>query len=727
MTVANTISGLAPNVRWSDMADTEHFVQFYEHDAALLDSVDGYVKEGLAKGAAAIVIATREHLDQLERKWEHAGLNLTAARARGQYFSFEAAETVSKLLLDDWPQSKRFADVIGSVIAEASSRYSRVVAFGEMVALLWRDGKQSAAIHLEELWNHLREKHSFALFCAYPMSECAAHGTDAEPFRGVCSAHTRVIPAESYTGLTQATERLAEISQLQQKARALESEVRERRSVEGELARRERELTDFLENALEGLHRVGPDGTIQWANKAELSLMGYTTEEYIGHSITEFHADADVIADILRRLRAGEDLYDQPARLRCKDGSIKHVLIHSNALWDDGKFVHSRCFTRDVTDRTRLEEEVRKKLQQLAEVDKRKDEFLAMLGHELRNPLAAIRSLAELMRRTEPHPDPKHLQRCEMLSRQVQQMGRLVDDLLDASRITQGKITLRQEPLEFMAVVARAIETSRPEINARGHRLTVLMPEEPVRIRGDLARLVQVLGNVLNNAAKYTPKGGHIHVSASQSDGKVELRVRDNGVGIAPELLPRVFDLFSQADQTLERSEGGLGIGLALVRRIVELHKGEVSAFSDGPGAGSEFVLRLPLLDEAPIERKEHQPVLPVRPKKILVVDDNRDAAESLAALLRLDGHETATAFDGQEALVAVRLLAPEVVLLDIGLPRMNGYEVAQRLRESGSSARLIALTGYGQPEDRERAYRVGFNHHLVKPVDPQALAQVLV
>jgi PAS domain S-box-containing protein len=595
-----------------------------------------------------------------------------------------------------------------------------------MVALLWKNGKESAAIRLEELWNELQKKHSFALFCAYPMSECTREA-HAEPFRGVCTAHSRVIPAESYTALIQPSERLAEISQLQQKALSLESEVRERRATQRALARRERELADFLDNSLEGLHKVGPDGTIQWANAAELRLLGYSAQEYVGRSIREFHADADVISDILRRLLAGEDLYDQPARLRCKDGSIKHVLIHSNALWEDGKFVHSRCFTRDVTERRRLEQELQKKLHQLAEVDRRKDEFLAMLGHELRNPLAAIRNLADLMRRTEQQEDPKYLQRCEMLSRQVQQMARLVDDLLDASRITQGKITLQQEPLELMAVVARAIETSRPQINARGHRLSVGMPEEPIRVRGDLTRLVQVFGNVLNNAAKYTPKGGHIHVSATQLEGQVELRVRDNGVGIEAQLLPRVFDLFSQADQTLKRSEGGLGIGLALVRRIVELHQGEVEAFSAGSGAGSEFVVRLPVLREGLIERKVPRAVVPVRPKKILVVDDNRDCAESLAALLRMDGHETATAFDGQEALVAVRLLAPEVILLDIGLPGINGYQVADRLRELGSPARLVALTGYGQPEDRERAQQVGFHYHLVKPVDPDALARVLV
>jgi PAS domain S-box-containing protein len=707
------------------MGPADHFVQFYERDATLLESVDGYIAGGLTAGAAAIVIATREHLDELEQRWKARGIDLGAARATGQYTGLDADDTLSRLLLDGRVRSELFADVIGSMVTMTARRFPRVVAFGEMVALLWKDGKQSAAIHLEELWNELQQRQPFALFCAYPMSECAdeAH---AEPFRGVCLAHSRVIPAESYAALTGPDERLAAISQLQQKARALDNEVRERRAAQLALARRERELADFLDTALEGLHRVGPDGTILWANKAELEMLGYTAEEYVGHSITEFHADPEVISNILRRLLAGETLYDQPARLRCKDGSLKHVLIHSNALWEDGRFVYTRCFTRDITERKRLEEELQSKLTQLMEMDRRKDEFLAMLGHELRNPLAAIRNIAELMCRME-QSDAGHQQRCEILGRQVQQMARLVDDLLDASRITQGKIRLRQEPLEFMMVLARAIETTRSMISTRGHRLSVVMPEEPIRVRGDLTRLVQVFANLLHNAAKYTPPGGQIDVTAQALDASVELRVRDSGVGIAPELLPRVFDLFSQADQTIARSEGGLGIGLALVRHIVELHEGRVEAFSAGIGAGSEFVVRLPLFHDTPDHHGSPADTAPVRPRKVLVVDDNRDSAESLAALLRLDGHEVATAFNGQDAFAMARSMEPEVVLLDIGLPDVNGYEVARRLLEAGSPAHLIALTGYGQPEDRERAQRAGFRQLLVKPVDPDALARVLV
>lgn len=726
MTPSDLAAYTAPTTNWSALSEGEHFVQFYDDERVLLDSVNQYVAANLASGAAAIVIATRAHLDELERRWPSAGLDLEGARERGQYVGLDAAATLSKLLLDDWPQARRFADVIAPLVATAIARYSRVACFGEMVALLWQEGRRSAAIQLEALWNDLHSARPFSLFCAYPMS--VRGDSHAESLREVCGAHSHVIPAESYTALTDPAERLAEICQLQHKARALEHEVLERRAIARELASRERELTDFLESALEGLHRVGPDGTILWANRAELALLGYASEEYVGHSITEFHADTGVIADILRRLLAGETLYDQPARLRCKDGSIKEVLIHSNALWEDGKFLYTRCFTRDVTATKRLEADLQRKLAQLAESDRRKDEFLAMLSHELRNPLAPIRNVAELLRLVD-RDDPRYPELCDVLARQVGQIARLVDDLLDASRITQGKIQLQCEPLELMAILSRAIESSRPLINTRCQRLSVSLPEDPLRVHGDLTRLNQALTNLLNNAAKYTPAGGHIHVAAMQEGDTVAVRIRDNGIGIAAEMLPRVFDLFAQADQTLERSEGGLGIGLTLVRRIVEMHEGEVEAFSDGLGRGSEFVVRLPALDEAAALHRtgSAKTERPIRSRRILVIDDNRDAAESLGALLEFKGHEIATAFDGPAALQAIQSFPAEVILLDIGLPGMSGYQIAKRLRAGGSTARLVALTGYGQREDRERSRLAGFDHHLVKPVSPEDLDQVLI
>jgi two-component system CheB/CheR fusion protein len=317
-----------------------------------------------------------------------------------------------------------------------------------------------------------------------------------------------------------------------------------------------------------------------------------------------------------------------------------------------------------------------------------------------------------------------------MIDRQVQHLARLVDDLLDVSRITRGKIHLHKEPLELATVIARAVETCRPLIDARRHELTVALSPEPVLIDGDATRLAQVFANLLTNAAKYTTEGGRIGITVEKQGEEATVRVRDNGIGIPADLLPRVFDLFTQGDRSLARSEGGLGIGLTLVKSLAEMHGGQVEAFSEGTGTGSEFVVRLPILERrrrpADGEAGTVRPRTPSR--RVLVVDDNVDAAESLAMLLRVEGHEVRTAHDGATALDAAQAYRPEVVLLDIGLPKMDGYEVAQRLRRlpDSKSALVVALTGYGQEEDRRRAEEAGFDVHLVKPVDLAVLYSLL-
>jgi signal transduction histidine kinase len=369
------------------------------------------------------------------------------------------------------------------------------------------------------------------------------------------------------------------------------------------------------------------------------------------------------------------------------------------------------------------------------EADRHKDEFLAMLAHELRNPLAPIRNANQVLRLIGP-PEPSLEKARGMIERQVQHLTRLVDDLLDVSRITRGKISLHREPLDLATVVARAAEESRPLLDARGHELTLTLPPEPVPVLGDATRLVQVLANLLTNAAKYTPNGGHVGVTVARKDGEAAARVKDDGVGIAPELLPRVFDLFIQGDRSLARSEGGLGIGLTLVKRLVELHGGTVTVQSDGPGTGSEFTVRLPLLKEEAAGKKDEKGgdssfVLrpsSLRSRRVLVVDDNLDAAESLAMLLKVEGHEVRTASDGPAALDVAATFRPEVVFLDLGLPRMDGYEVARRLRAQPNAAGvlLVALTGYGQEEDRRRSEEAGFDAHLIKPADPEAVQQLL-
>ena len=367
----------------------------------------------------------------------------------------------------------------------------------------------------------------------------------------------------------------------------------------------------------------------------------------------------------------------------------------------------------------------------LKESDQRKDEFLAMLAHELRNPLAPIRHGVQIFRAKGP-PIPELQWAVEVIDRQVHQMTRLVDDLLDVSRITRGRIELRQERVELLAIVDSAVEASRPLIDKLGHELTVTLPPEPIPLEADLTRLSQVLLNLINNAAKFMAGPGRIWVTAERESHWVRIRVRDTGVGIPREMLSRIFDLFTQVDRSLERSKGGLGIGLTLVKRLVEMHGGSVEAHSEGLGQGSEFVVRLPVAvavaGEGPRGGAAEEAGVASVKRRILVVDDNRDSADSLTLLLSMLGNEVHTAYDGQEAVEAVAAFQPEVVLLDIGLPKLNGYEVARRIREQagGPSRVLIALTGWGQEEDRRRSREAGFDHHLTKPVDFDDLKKLL-
>jgi PAS domain S-box-containing protein len=384
-----------------------------------------------------------------------------------------------------------------------------------------------------------------------------------------------------------------------------------------------------------------------------------------------------------------------------------------------------------AVERLRSEAALRASEQALKEADRRKDEFLAMLAHELRNPLAPIRNAAQVLKLLGP-ADARQQWAREIIERQTQHLTRLVDDLLDVSRITRGKVKLAREPLDLAAVVQRAVEASRPLIDARRHQLTVALPPEPVRLEGDLTRLVQVVGNLLNNAAKYTDEGGHIRLEAAREDGQVVLRVRDNGMGLPADLLPHVFDLFSQADRSLDRSQGGLGVGLTLVRRLVELHGGRVEARSGGPGQGSEFIVRLPAEASGAASGGGAAAGQSPRPApgglKVLIVEDNVDSAKMMSFMLELGGHQVRTAYDGAEALEAARAFGPHAVLCDIGLPGMNGYEVAARLRQQPDFQRtpLIALTGYGEEEARRRSKEAGFDYHLVKPVEPDALGALL-
>ena len=657
----------------------------------------------------------------------------------------------------------------------------------------------------------------------------------------------------------------------------------ERRETEQKHRRSEQELNDFFENAAVGLHWVGPDGIIQRVNQAELDLLGYAKDEYVGRSITEFHADQPVIEDILSRLAAGEQLHDYEARMRCKDGTIKEVLIDSNVLWEDGKFLHSRCFTRDISKRKRMEDSLRflaeasksistlvdyrstlqkvahlavpsfadwcavdmldqgGTLQRLAvahgdsdqvhlaeeifrrypprpdsqfgvmrvlrtgepeyvpqidqeqlakaaqdeehlrliqqlnlqsylcvpladkdrvlgvisfvfsdsgrryeaedlalaedlarraviaienarlyhelkEADRRKDEFLAMLAHELRNPLAPIRSGLDILAMDETGG---HLETIKLMQDQVEHVVRLVDDLLDMSRIMRGRIELKKEPVELSLLVRRSVATVQPLVEGLRQELVVSLPEEPLWLNADPVRIVQVFENLLSNASKYTETGGRIELTAERRNGKVLVKVRDTGIGIEPDLLPHVFDLFMQSARTLDRAQGGLGIGLTLVKNLVEFHGGSVSADSEGSGRGSTFLVQLPLTQKTSPPEKPAEPLTASVPRRVLVVDDNVGAARMLSNLvLKIGDHTVELAHDGPSALEKIKQWRPDVVLLDIGLPGRDGYEVAREVRSDPACDHmlLVALTGYGQSEDRRKSKEAGIDEHLVKP-----------
>lgn len=709
-----------PHVDWSQIGDSEHFVQFYEHDEFLIASVAGFLAAALNRNDYAVIAATPEHRRDLKARLIADGVDVAEAEAAGRYIALDAQEALNNLMVGRKLDLGRFNATIGPLVTELAQTGRRVHAFGEIVALLWGEGNREAAITLEQLWSELGKRHKFALFCAYPIASFNG-GDEFDAFNGVCECHSRVLPAESYSGIVDSEERLRAVSLLQQKAHSLQTEIEHRHVVEKALSQRERELADFFENATEGLHKVGGDGTILWANKADYELLGYTEDEYVGRSIKDFHADPDVIESILQMLGRGETLLNFPARLRCKSGVIKHVLISSNAYIENGELFYTRCFTRDITEQWQAEKK-------LLEADRRKDEFLATLSHELRNPLAPIRNALELLDNCGGNIDTMR-EAASVVRRQVTQLTRLVDDLLDVSRITRDKLELRKQDVELGSIVNCAIEASRPNIQAAGLRLQVSLPDEPVRLHADPARLAQVFSNLLNNAAKFTPSGGVIQLDARQVETQVVISVRDNGVGISRDALAYVFDMFRQADESLERSQGGLGIGLTLVRRIVELHEGTVDAKSEGSDKGSEFTVRLPV-SGAKRESKTRRPAkeAPAVKRRILVVDDNKDSGDTMCILLRHKGHEVWTARDGLEAVVKAGELEPEIILMDLGMPKLNGYDATRRIREtkSGQNMFIIALTGWGQPADIAKSLEAGCSAHLVKPVDFAALDALL-
>lgn len=490
-------------------------------------------------------------------------------------------------------------------------------------------------------------------------------------------------------------------------------------------------LASIVESSNDAIISKSLDGIIQSWNAAAERLFGFTAEEVVGKHISiviphERIAEED---QIIASLKAGKRIeHYETVRVR-NDGERIVVSLTISPIKDDaGNVVGASKIVRDITERKRLEDNLRVLAADLSENDRRKNEFLATLAHELRNPLAPMSNMLEVVKRSDSNAGV--LKRAhETIERQLGQMVRLVDDLLDLNRITHDRLELRRNEVELSSVIQQAVEVARPHIDAAGHRLSIELPDPPVYLNADRTRLAQVFGNLLNNSSKYTRPEGSISLKAKRDGDEVVVTVKDNGAGIPPDKLDSIFDMFMQVDRTAERSQGGLGIGLTLVKRLVEMHGGSIEPRSAGEGMGSEFVVTLPILSEPTAAARDGSGVARESvQRRILIVDDNRDSADSLAMLLEITNNQTYLAHDGLEALAAIETHRPDVVLLDIGLPKLDGHEVCRRVREQpwGEDIVIIALTGWGQEDDRRKSQEAGFNGHLVKPVDYEKLLELL-
>lgn len=477
------------------------------------------------------------------------------------------------------------------------------------------------------------------------------------------------------------------------------------------------------------IYMLDPQGHIATWSPGAQQIKGYAEGEVLNKHFSLFHPEEEVAngwPDHELAVARSEGRFEVEGWRVRKDGSRFWANVVITPLYDgEGSLRGFAKVTRDLTER--------KKGMDHAPSDRRMHRFLSMLAHELRNPLAPIRNAVSIMR-MQPNQDPA-IARCQsIIDRQATHLTRIVDELLDITRILSGKLTLSREPIFVTTLVERAVEECRPMVDARKHVLQLRLPAEPMRLSGDPARLLQVLNNLIDNAVKFTPSPGRITVSAARREGYVELKVQDSGVGIPADLVPHLFELFVQGEDTVERATGGLGIGLTLAKEIVTQHGGSIEARCSGPNLGSEFIVRLPLLaeerDTSATNPRDAEPARnrSRRSRRVLVVDDNRDSADTMASLLGMAGLLTRCAYDGPSALKLAPEFAPDLVLLDIGLPGLNGYEVAERLRAQplGQTLKLIAMTGFGQEEDVQRAHAVGFDHHLVKPIELPTLIHLL-
>src|SRR5581483_8433344 len=583
--------GLAPGAYLEKVQAHAHGVQFYGDDAYLLDGLTRFIGGALGAGDASIIIATKAHRDGLSKRLLGCGIDVAVAAQQSRFIALDASETLAKFMVDGWPDTDKFHRVVGSVVAQARlsgrTNQSKLAAFGEMVALLWAEGKAEAAIRLEQLWNELARVHSFHLHCAYPISyfQDARH---AELIEKVCAEHSHVIPDESYTSLEGEDERLRTIALLQQKAQALANEIAERKRAQYELQLREAELTDFLENGVVGMHWVAADGTILWANKTELAMLGYKREEYVGHHIAEFHADQQVIAEILRQLGCHEELHGSESTLRCKDGSARYVRIHSNVFSQNGKFIHTRCFTIDVTEQKKLEQSLIIS-EKLASVGR----LAASIAHEINNPLEAVTNLLFLAKRdiADRAKAERHLQ---LATHELERVSHI-------SRQTLGFCRDNSSPadIDVCKMLDELLFMYDRKFEARRIRSETRYDGKEARIVGLDSEIRQIFSNLIANAIDAMPSGGRLIVKVAHSREwnnaelpGVRVTIADTGMGIPCENRKKLFNAFYTTKKDI-----GTGLGLWLVHGMISKHNGVIHVRSKaGTGAtGTVFSVFLPL------------------------------------------------------------------------------------------------------------------------------------
>jgi signal transduction histidine kinase len=733
-------------------ADTAHAVEFYR-DYFPVERIAERLVDALRRGAGAAALVTRDHGNALRAELVRRDIDVNAAIGRGQLAILDGDAVFDAAWANPGLRREVIVDRVFSPLSGVITRYGSCTAFGELVDILASAGDRQAAVELEQMWNAQLTRTPIDLVCGYSLASFDESQSVAQ-FRQVCDEH-RDVGIDGNTSSSRSDRLRAELAQV---TNALARETAQRRVIDAAYAsaRDAREHLVLLNRLTASLGEVTTraqlvevvrDIVARVLDAAGIAVV--LTDDSAGAVLVSDGLGADTLCTIGRlptvRPKWSADvsmLAGAPHELQAF--SITPVAVGTRRLatlvlgYSSQRELTAqlRALAEDVArqlalalDRTISYERLEHERQRAESASRAKDEFLAMLGHELRNPLSPILTATQLMRlRGEEIFDKERT----VIERQVKHMIRLVDDLLDISRITRGKVDLRRRPVEVCEAIAQAVELVSPAMEERAHRLTLDVPNSGLVVHADPHRLAQVVGNLLTNAAKYTPHGGAIHIAAHSYDSKIIILVRDTGIGIDPKLLPHVFDLFVQGGQGIDRAAGGLGLGLAIARTLIELHGGTIKARSAGRGQGTEVIVELPRFANTRATTRNSNSgafqLAIVRPHRVLVVDDNEDAAFLFSEALRKLGHSVDVAHDGPSALAAARMRLPEIAFLDIGLPVMDGYELGRRLKElGGESPKLVAVTGYGHSSDKARSHEAGFDLHLVKPVDLTAIQDALV